>query len=145
MLACEAIESIRSIFLQHVQPVTVDFAAKLLGWDLDTMDAAVKWRAVTLDENSLDEPRIAPARHFHSTRGHVKVIAGHLLLVWRTVKVIAPHFHLNLRTVALARRSLFSVPASRVSDRSALESARGSLPSSGAPSISMIVCGSMRG
>jgi hypothetical protein len=59
MLAREAIESIRSIFLQHVQPVTVDFAAKLLGWDLDTMDAAVKWRAVTLDENSLDEPRIA--------------------------------------------------------------------------------------
>lgn len=61
MLTREAIESIRAIFLQHVQPVTVDFAAKLLGWDLDTMDAAVKWRAVTLDENSLDEPRIARA------------------------------------------------------------------------------------
>ena len=32
MLTLEAIESIRAIFLQHVQPVTVDFAAKLLGW-----------------------------------------------------------------------------------------------------------------
>ena len=50
MLTREAIESIRAIFLQYVQPVTVDLAARLLGWNLDTMDAAIEWRAVTLDE-----------------------------------------------------------------------------------------------
>jgi hypothetical protein len=51
-------ENIRAIFLHHVDPVTPELAAELLGWDLDTMDAAIKWRAVRLDENSLDAPRI---------------------------------------------------------------------------------------
>ena len=48
------------------------------------------------------------ALHFHSTASHLKVIAGHLLLILRTVKVLAGHFNLVWRTVALARRSLFS-------------------------------------
>lgn len=51
-------EHIRAIFLHHIEPVTIEVAAGLLGWDLDTMDAAIKWRAVKLDENSLDAPRI---------------------------------------------------------------------------------------
>lgn len=58
MLSPDDKEHIRAIFLHHVEPVTPELAAELLGWDLDTMDAAIKWRAVELDENSLDEPRV---------------------------------------------------------------------------------------
>jgi hypothetical protein len=55
------IENIRSIFIHNGEPVAVDEAAKLLGWHLATMDAAIKWRVVTLDDTSKGEPRISRA------------------------------------------------------------------------------------
>jgi hypothetical protein len=51
--------SIRAIFVHDGSAVTVDEAASLLGWPLDTMDAAIKWHAIKLDERSKNEPRIS--------------------------------------------------------------------------------------
>jgi hypothetical protein len=51
--------SIRAIFVHDGSAVTVDEAARLLGWPLDTMDAAIKWQAIKLDERSKREPRIS--------------------------------------------------------------------------------------
>ena len=51
--------NIRAIFIHTGEPVPVDVAARLLGWDLETMDAAIKWRAVELDETAPCEPSIA--------------------------------------------------------------------------------------
>lgn len=59
MFTTDVAANIRTIFVHNGEPVAVDHAAKLLGWDIDTMDAAIKWRAVNLDETSLAEPRIA--------------------------------------------------------------------------------------
>jgi len=45
--------------------------------------------------------------HFHSPAAHVKVNQPHFFLILKTAKVIAGHFNLAWRTVALAPRSLF--------------------------------------
>ena len=50
---------IRSIFLHNGEPVPVDEAALLLGWDLPTMDEAIKWKAIRLDGASTERPQIA--------------------------------------------------------------------------------------
>jgi hypothetical protein len=69
-------------------------------------------------------PRFNPtAGHFHVLAAHVKVTRGHLILGWGTVKVTAAHFNLRTRTVALDRRSLSFVLASRESAPSTLKSA----------------------
>jgi hypothetical protein len=69
-------------------------------------------------------PRFNPsAGHFHVLTAHVKVMRGHLVLGWRTVKVTAAHFNLRRRTVALDRESLSFDLASRESAPFALASA----------------------
>jgi hypothetical protein len=45
-----------------------------------------------------------PARHFHAIAEHLKVIAGHLLLAWRTVKVIRAHLKVIGGQVQLSSR-----------------------------------------
>src|SRR5687768_11996876 len=67
------------------------------------------------------------ALHFYPTASHLKVIAGHLLLILRTVKVLAGHFNLAWRTVALARRSLFSERAALSRACTTLSCDRGAL------------------
>lgn len=59
MLAPDVAANIRAIFVHNGGPVAVDEAAKLLGWDIDTMDAAIKWNAVSLDTSSPAAPRIS--------------------------------------------------------------------------------------
>lgn len=61
MLDADARANIRAIFIHKGEPVAVNEAARLLGWDLDTMDAAIKWGAVKLDNSSPDAPRISRA------------------------------------------------------------------------------------
>ena len=67
------------------------------------------------------------ALHFYPTAAHLKVIAGHLLLILRTVKVLAGHFNLACRTVALAPRSLFSERVALSRACTALSCDRGAL------------------
>lgn len=59
MLTPETRASIRAIFVHDGQSVSIDEAAALLGWGIDTMDAAIKWQAIKLDERSNVEPRIS--------------------------------------------------------------------------------------
>lgn len=59
MLTPETRANIRAIFVHDGQSVAVDEAAALLGWDIDTMDAAIKWQAIKLDERSKNAPRIS--------------------------------------------------------------------------------------
>lgn len=59
MLAPDVAANIRAIFVHDCTPVTVDDAAVLLGWPLNTMDEAIKWRAVEIDAGSEREPRIS--------------------------------------------------------------------------------------
>ena len=59
MLNPDTAARIRAIFVHDGSAVTVDEAASLLGWPLDTMDAAIKWQAIKLDERSKNEPRIS--------------------------------------------------------------------------------------
>ena len=59
MLAPDVAAHIRAIFVHDGTPVTVDDAALLLGWSLNTMDEAIKWRAVRIDAGSEREPRIS--------------------------------------------------------------------------------------
>jgi hypothetical protein len=63
------------------------------------------------------------AGHFHVPAAHVKVTRRHLILGWGTVEVIAAHFNLRMRTVALDRRSLSFDLASLESAPATLESA----------------------
>ena len=59
MLDPKVAAHIRSIFLHNGEPVPVDEAAVLLGWDLPTMDEAIKWKAIRLDDGSTERPQIA--------------------------------------------------------------------------------------
>lgn len=58
VLTPETRASIRAIFVHNGESVRVDEAAALLGWDLATMDALIKWQSVRLDDRSPDAPRI---------------------------------------------------------------------------------------
>lgn len=58
MLSLDVAERIRTIFLHDGEPVTIETAAKWLGWDLDTMNEAIKWKAVKLDYTARGKPRI---------------------------------------------------------------------------------------
>jgi hypothetical protein len=58
-LAPETRANIRAIFVHNGESVAVDEAARLLGWGIDTMDAAIKWQAIKLDERSKNQPRIS--------------------------------------------------------------------------------------
>ncbi|MBV9069411.1 MAG: hypothetical protein JO093_18705 [Acidobacteria bacterium] len=59
MLNPDEAANVRAIFVHDGGAVTVDEAAALLGWPLATMDAAIKWRAVTIDAGTDREPRIS--------------------------------------------------------------------------------------
>lgn len=58
MLKPDLVDRIRSIFLHDGQPVTPGTAAEWLGWDYNTIEQAIKWRAVKLDELRPGTPRI---------------------------------------------------------------------------------------
>ena len=58
MLEPTVAANIRAIFIHQGEPVPVDQAALLLGWDLPTIDEAIKWKAIRLDDSSPDAPRI---------------------------------------------------------------------------------------
>lgn len=58
MLEPTVAANIRAIFIHKGEPVPVDQAAFLLGWDIPTMDEAIKWKAIRLDDCSPDAPRI---------------------------------------------------------------------------------------
>lgn len=68
MLKPDLVDRIRSIFLHDGEPVTPGTAAEWLGWDFNTMEQAIKWRAVKLDELRPETPRITfPELLVHAT------------------------------------------------------------------------------
>lgn len=61
MLEPNVTTNIRAIFIHNGEPVTVDDAARLLGWGGDTIDEAIKWNVIKLDATSHGQPRISRA------------------------------------------------------------------------------------
>jgi hypothetical protein len=62
MLKPDIAERIRAIFLHDGRPVTIFDFVILLGWDVSTFDAAIKWRVVTLEESAADVPHVSHAQ-----------------------------------------------------------------------------------
>lgn len=62
MLDSDTTERIRAIFLHGGSSVTIFDFAILLGWDASTVNAAIKWHAVTLEDSADDVPRVSHAQ-----------------------------------------------------------------------------------
>jgi hypothetical protein len=62
MLDSDTTERIRAIFLHDGRPVTIFDFVILLGWEVVTFDAAIKWRVVTLEDSADDVPRVSHAQ-----------------------------------------------------------------------------------
>lgn len=62
MLNSDTAERIRAIFLHEGSSVTLFDFAILLGWDASTVNAAIKWHVVTLDDSAGDVPRVSHAQ-----------------------------------------------------------------------------------
>ena len=62
MLNSDTAERIRAIFLHEGSSVTLFDFAILLGWDASTVNAAIKWHVVTLEDSAEDVPRVSHAQ-----------------------------------------------------------------------------------
>lgn len=62
MLNSDTAERIRAIFLHEGSSVTIFDFTILLGWDASTINAAIKWHVVTLDDSADDVPRVSHAQ-----------------------------------------------------------------------------------
>lgn len=62
MLNSDTTERIRAIFLHDGRPVTIFDFVILLGWEVATFDAAIKWHVVTLEDSAADVPRVSHAQ-----------------------------------------------------------------------------------
>lgn len=68
MLKPDIAERIRAIFLHDGSAVTIVDFIILLGWDISTFEAAVKWRVITVEDPAAAVPHISHAQLLEKAR-----------------------------------------------------------------------------
>lgn len=68
MLKRDIAERIRAIFLHDGSAVTIVDFIILLGWDISTFEAAVKWRVITIEDPATAVPHISHAQLLEKAR-----------------------------------------------------------------------------